>query len=505
MPRCPLCDHTASDVGAPCPQHPQRRLVDEAVLKKYPNDELLGYLVDGRFAITDVIGEGGMGYVYQALQEPVGRVVAVKALRGDHLDNDDIRERFVREAKIMGRLNHPNLVTLYHFDKGKSEDGQFFIVMEFVQGETLKERLEHSKPFNNLQDLLFIARGIIAGAAEAHANNIIHRDLKPANIILIPQGSGVAPLPKILDFGIARLDTSKSHLTRTGMVFGTPAYMSPEQAMGTTDVGAYTDVYAFGVILYQMLTGQRPFESSQPLQLLFAHANKAVPPIQPRLGIGTLPLKLIDLCMRCLAKAPADRPANAGDVIRDLDEVTTALTATSTASSRAPSLALAPPVGRSLALAPPVRTSLALAPPVSSSLSKSDAKASGDFAPSTSMLASIASAGFKASNTHESPAAPIDPDDPLQGAPTQAMTAIPVFHPPPLNASDNQPTEPNTPPVPTPPPLTPPPHDPDATLSPLRSNLNAGLDARAKKQLMFIGAGVAVLLVLAILLTILLT
>jgi eukaryotic-like serine/threonine-protein kinase len=274
-----------------------------------PADPFIGLSVNGRFTISRLIGEGGMGSVYEARQEPLGRKVAIKLLKSDVAD-EHTRERFEREAKILSALQHPNLVTLYDFGTATLlGESQFYIAMEFIQGQDLDARLRSGPPLEP-DALMHLILGVAQGLSEAHRNNIVHRDLKPANLLLAPLHSNRFGFsPKILDFGIGRFGKVQSHLTQTGMVFGTPAYMAPEQATGSAEIGPHTDIYTFGVILYELLSGARPFVTNAPLQLIFAHANKPPPPLilKPEYE-GKIPSGLLRLVEWSLNKDPFDRP-----------------------------------------------------------------------------------------------------------------------------------------------------------------------------------------------------
>lgn len=305
MPRCPDCDFTSPELGAPCPHHPHRRTAEEAHYDQHPDAPLLGALVHDRFAAVRVAGVGGMGWVYDARDENAGgRRVALKILKASHSDDDVVRERFNREARILGMLDHPNLVDLY--DSGEIPDtGQLYMAMEYVEGRTLGAVLERPR-FFGARRLLNVSRGIAAGLAAAHARGVVHRDLKPANVLLVKDKGH--EIPRLVDFGIARFDEALRHLTQTGMVFGTPSYMSPEQALGETGVGPAADIYAYGIMLFRMLSGELPFHHRLSLQILMAHVNKPVPELTLRPEIADdIPEALITLMHRCLEKKPEDR------------------------------------------------------------------------------------------------------------------------------------------------------------------------------------------------------
>ena len=261
-----------------------------------------------------------MGTVYRATQTTMDRDVAVKVLHPDLIENTDVVKRFQREARAAARLHHPNIITLYIV--GETANGIPFAVMEFVEGNSLAGELEVHGRFDSARTI-HIARQISGALTEAHANGVIHRDLKPANILLRNQPSAPG-LVKVVDFGIAKLshDADQSRLSQTGAIFGTPHYLSPEQATGG-DVDPRSDLYSLGVVLYEMLSGRVPFHADNGIDVLVRHVREAPRPISD-LGID-VPTALEDLVLRLLEKRPADRYQTAGSVDDALAELSTDL------------------------------------------------------------------------------------------------------------------------------------------------------------------------------------
>ena len=319
MGTCPQCEHEGP-FGQNCPEHPDHYFADKAQLASLKDHNLLlGELVAKRFAITRLLGQGGMGRVYEGVDLEAHRKIALKLLRADHINDEVVRARFFREAKILGLLDHPNLVTLY--DHGEVEhrgEESLYIAMELLHGATLQKTLERKTL--GAAAILSIAKSIASGLGEAHKNGIVHRDLKPDNVLLVRIEGQDAPLVKLVDFGIARMSTTNTVLTQAGLVFGTPAYMSPEQATAEPDIRPPADVYAFGVLLYRMMTGKLPFAGESPLQMLMGHVNTPPPPIILRAPL-TLPRSLIDLTLHCLEKKPRNRPQSGAEVLATLHQV----------------------------------------------------------------------------------------------------------------------------------------------------------------------------------------
>ena len=261
--------------------------------------------IAGRFRIEREIGTGGMGTVYLATHLGLERPVAVKIIRREFAGDADVADRFLREARTMAKLRHPNAAMI--FDAGNLPDGRHFIVMEFVEGETLSQALARQGRFSATQTVN-IATQICDVLEEAHRLGIVHRDLKPSNILLGKRGVCV------LDFGVAKVLASSAEATHThastgsGQVVGTPRYMSPEQCLGQR-VGARSDLYSLGVLLYEMLAGRPPFIDPLQSALMIKQATAPAPPL-PRLR-QDIPRPLAMAVHTLLAKRPEDRPRTA--------------------------------------------------------------------------------------------------------------------------------------------------------------------------------------------------
>jgi serine/threonine protein kinase/Tfp pilus assembly protein PilF len=255
------------------------------------------------YRIVEKLGAGGMGAVYKAIDEQLNRHVAVKVLPSD-AQSDEERTRFLQEARAASALDHPNICTI--FDAGEF-DGQLYIAMACYDGETLRQRI--GRGALPVSEAVAIARQVAEGLLRAHEAGVVHRDIKPANIIITSRG-----VAKILDFGLARI-SSEPRITRPQTTLGTPAYMSPEQIRGESDLRS--DIWSFGVVLYEMLTGQRPFAGETAHSIMFAilHSDpKPVSSIWP-----TVPRWLDQIVLHMLAKEPRDRYQSFAEVLRDLD------------------------------------------------------------------------------------------------------------------------------------------------------------------------------------------
>jgi len=270
-------------------------------------------LLDGQFRILQKIGSGGMGAVYKALQPAMNRMVAVKILHPKLANRKDLVSRFRREARAMSHLSHPNTVKVYLY--GELDDGSLYIVMEYLEGRNLNQVVRKEGP-------LVVERAIpvliqCCGALqEAHLMGIVHRDLKPENIFLSTNG-GLKDFPKVLDFGLAKVTERELRpgsimLTQEGMVFGTPEFMSPEQAQGHV-LDARSDIYSLAVILYEVLTGKLPFEARTPMEFIQLHVTKPPIPIDDRIAGKTFPPGLGQVIAKALEKKPENRYASASE------------------------------------------------------------------------------------------------------------------------------------------------------------------------------------------------
>ena len=264
--------------------------------------ERLGTIVGQRYQLVSLLGEGGMGFVFLAEDLKVGGRVALKLLKRDAANDELVLARFEREAVAMQVLAHEHIVAPLGY--GRSPEGEMCLVMEHIEGETLRTMLKRMKQ-PPLQSVLEIARQIALGLVRAHGLGVVHRDLKPENVMVTWLEEG-KPRIKILDFGMARilLGGPGTPLTRKGAVFGTPEYMPPEQAMGQP-VDERADQYAFGVMLFEMLAGGRPFSAKSPLEMLQKHIREAPPKL--RVVAPATPPRVEAAVERMMAKSPADR------------------------------------------------------------------------------------------------------------------------------------------------------------------------------------------------------
>jgi eukaryotic-like serine/threonine-protein kinase len=268
----------------------------------------IGDVVAGRFRIEELIGQGGMGKVYRARHLSLDRQVCLKMLRPALLEDSTVVGRFEREAMAASRLNHPNSIQVLDFGRNPS-DGSLYIVMEHVLGKDLRQLLRDEWPIPEAR-LCHIIAQVLAALGEAHAHHVIHRDLKPENIML-EQRRNDPDFVKVLDFGIAKiLDSDLPGLTRADVVCGTPQYMAPEQATGA-QLDARCDLYAVGVILYQLATAQLPFDGPNAMDVLTRQVNE--PPLRPRKREPRAPIssQMEALILRVLSKDPGARPQSA--------------------------------------------------------------------------------------------------------------------------------------------------------------------------------------------------
>ncbi len=279
-------------------------------------DPRIGTTIAGRYLVENVIGEGGMATVYAAHHKLVDRPCAIKIMNPNFAKNEVIRERFRREAKAAQKLAHPNIIEI--FDQGESPDGLVYLVMELLRGETIADLLDAGRV--PVPRTLPIAIQIARALARAHDLEVIHRDLKPENIFIAKDVDG-DDLVKILDFGIAR-SMQDVRLTGAGEVFGTPQYMAPER-ITSIDAGPSADLYAFGVILYEMLAGQLPFEANDVTSYFLKHLKEQPRPLRDL--VSGIPEPLERLVMELLEKDPKDRPVDAHRVRADLTAIANTL------------------------------------------------------------------------------------------------------------------------------------------------------------------------------------
>jgi serine/threonine protein kinase len=270
-------------------------------------------ILDGQFKILQKIGSGGMGSVYKASQPAMNRMVGVKILHPKLNNRKDLVSRFRREARAMSHLSHPNSTKVLLY--GALEDGSLYIVMEFLEGKNLNQTVRAEGPFPVARALPILIQ--VCGALdEAHKAGIIHRDMKPENIFIC-QGGALKDYPKVLDFGLAKVTEREMRpgsviLTQEGMVFGTPEFMSPEQAQGSV-LTPSSDIYSLAVILYEVLTGKLPFDGKGAMDYIQLHVNGKPIPLNDRVAGLKFPPLLGDVLMRALEKKPQDRFASAAD------------------------------------------------------------------------------------------------------------------------------------------------------------------------------------------------
>jgi serine/threonine-protein kinase len=350
---CPRC---GTRFAAGEPRCPRDGSATQELPGETPSDPLVGTIVDGRYRIERKIGEGGMGVVYRAVHTALGKKLALKVLRGEMAQDVAVVQRFVNEARAASAIGHENIIDI--FDFGRLADGSAYFVMEYLEGEPLTAfvRRGGSVP---VRDVVHVLRQIASALAAAHARGIVHRDLKPDNIFLVKR-EGRPLFVKVLDFGIAKVGGASSKLTKTGMVFGTPHYMSPEQAAGQA-VDHRADIYSLGVIMYEMLVGRVPFDADSVMGILTKHMFEPPVPPSQALGAGGARLgALEDITLRALQKKPEHRYSTMGELLDALDRVAPGGNVFEDTRG-----AVAPPDRLADVLEPPSRTEMRLSGPVS--------------------------------------------------------------------------------------------------------------------------------------------
>jgi serine/threonine protein kinase len=273
----------------------------------------------GAYRVLEPLGRGGMAEVYKGYHPLLDRYVAIKVLHSHFSADAQFTERFQREAATVAKLRHPNIVQIHDFG---IQDGISYMAMEYIEGITLKERLvalRASEATMSIVEAAAITRQVAAALDHAHAHGLVHRDVKPANILLRASGGTPTDYAEAIltDFGIAKI-LEGVQLTATGMSMGTPDYMAPEQVHGET-VSAQTDVYALGVVFFEMITNVLPFSADTPVAVLLKHVSDEPP--SPRLIVPNLPEAIDDVLRRALAKKPRDRYVSAGELSSAIDAI----------------------------------------------------------------------------------------------------------------------------------------------------------------------------------------
>jgi serine/threonine protein kinase len=274
-----------------------------------PKDPFIGReILGGEYQVLEKIGTGGMGSVYKASQPAMNRMVAIKILHPKLANRKDLTSRFRREARAMSQLSHPNTVKVFVYGE-MEDDGSLYIVMEMLEGRNLNQTVRKDGPIPSDRAIPILIQ-VCGALQEAHDLGIVHRDLKPENIFLSRQG-GINDYPKVLDFGLAKVTERQMQpgsiiLTQEGMVFGTPEFMSPEQAQGKT-LDARSDIYSLAVILYELLTGKLPFSAKTPMEYIQKHVTEPIIPLSERVAERQFPKGLDEVMARALSKKPENR------------------------------------------------------------------------------------------------------------------------------------------------------------------------------------------------------
>ena len=304
-------DNVEDDVAATVPSLPTRK-------RRRRPDARIGQLLDGRFEITRLVARGGMGKIYEAIQRPLDRRIALKVMDlgfAEDLD-PDFQKRFFLEASTCAKLSHPNTVRVFDYGSTGEERDTYYIAMEFIEGRTLLRVIEESAPLTSLR-VIHIGRQICASLREAHEMGVIHRDLKPSNVLLTTHGDQ-SDFVKVLDFGLVKLIQDDSEeMTKTGLFLGSPNYMSPEQ-IRSESLDQRSDLYSLGVLLYMGLTAISPFKRESSVKVLLAQLEDAAEPFSSILPAGTVPASLEWVVMTCLRKDRSKRFLSVAELSRAL-------------------------------------------------------------------------------------------------------------------------------------------------------------------------------------------
>ncbi|HYE65698.1 MAG TPA: protein kinase [Pyrinomonadaceae bacterium] len=307
MKICPKCGKEYEDTTTLCP-------LDGAVLDKI-DDRLIGQTLAGKYRIEELISQGGMGAVYRGTHVLMDKTVAIKVLHPALAADEKIVARFSREAKAASRISHPHAVNVTDF--GEAENGDVFIVMEYLRGDTLKDVIRNDGPMS-LPRVVEIIRQVSGALEAAHSEGVVHRDLKSDNIMLVDVGNG-RDWAKVLDFGIAKIQQPAGQdpaLTSPNLIIGTPQYMSPEQCSQASEIDSRSDLYSLGVILYEMLVGHVPFTGESSTAIMLKHLQEPPPPVMEERR--DLPAAVGRVVARALAKRAEDRYQTAGELAEAL-------------------------------------------------------------------------------------------------------------------------------------------------------------------------------------------
>lgn len=312
MKACPKCGQRFLGNEEFCPKDGMTLME----LEGHIEDPLVGVVLDGRYQVERKLGEGGMGVVYLATHVVIGKRYALKVLRGEMATEKEVAERFTQEARAAASIGNEHIIEITDF--GRAPDGAPYFVMELLDGKELHDLLEQNPQLEVNRSLRIIAQCCDALAA-AHGIGIIHRDLKPENIFLITR-SGNPDFVKVLDFGIAKVARESGRLTRTGMIFGTPQYMSPEQAAGT-DIDSRTDIYSLGIIMYEMLCGRVPFEADTFMGVLTKHLYEEPIPPKRLVPAVNVPTAVEAVLLKAIAKKPDRRYGSMVEFAQDIRSI----------------------------------------------------------------------------------------------------------------------------------------------------------------------------------------
>ena len=330
MKLCLICNfQTASDGQDICPR-------DGSSMVTVGEDPLLGLVVEGRYRIESVIGQGSAGTVYKAIQELIGREVAIKVLHDYLVSDEEFIKRFRQEAKASSRLSHPNIITIYDFGV-LPKTGRPYIAMDLLRGTPLSEMIA-DRGFLPMEEAIPILAQVCSALGEAHRQGVVHRDVKPENMVLVER-SGQKMFPIVVDFGIARLvqeESDVAKITRTGTVCGSPTYMSPEQCT-SSKVDHRSDIYSVGIVIYETLTGTVPFMSDELAKVMAMHLTDPPTPINKVRPDLQFPEMLERVVARCLSKSPDDR-------YQDMDDLASAITEAAKQTDRPNNLAVSQPL-----------------------------------------------------------------------------------------------------------------------------------------------------------------